>query len=83
MLPTCVLCHVNRSNTGNSLHPTQKPVMALRPPIQTFTRAGEIVLDPFVGSGTTIVAAKALGRSYIGIDIDPKYAVCAQLQTTS
>src|SRR5919199_1674833 len=66
--------------TGNGLHPTQKPVMALRPPIQAFTRPGEIVLDPFVGSGTTAVAAKTLGRRYIGIDIDPKYAVCAQLR---
>ena len=66
--------------TGNSLHPTQKPVMALRPPIQAFTRPGEIVLDPFVGSGTTVLAAKVLGRRYIGIDIDPKYAVCAQLR---
>jgi adenine-specific DNA-methyltransferase len=64
--------------TGNSLHPTQKPVMALRPPIQAFTKPGEIVLDPFVGSGTTVLAAKVLGRRYIGIDIDPKYAVCAQ-----
>jgi site-specific DNA-methyltransferase (adenine-specific) len=64
--------------TGNTLHPTQKPVMALRPPIQAFTRPGEIVLDPFVGSGTTAVAAQSLGRRYIGIDIEPKYAVCAQ-----
>jgi adenine-specific DNA-methyltransferase len=64
--------------TGNGLHPTQKPVMALRPPIQAFSRPGEIVLDPFVGSGTTAVAAKSLGRRYIGIDIDPVYAVCAQ-----
>jgi adenine-specific DNA-methyltransferase len=64
--------------TGNSLHPTQKPVMALRPPIQAFTKPGEIVLDPFVGSGTTVLAAQVLGRRYIGIDIDPKYAVCAQ-----
>ena len=64
--------------TGNSLHPTQKPVMALRPPIQAFTKPGEIVLDPFVGSGTTVLAAKVLGRRYIGIDIDPTYAVCAQ-----
>ena len=64
--------------TGNTLHPTQKPVMALRPPIQAFTKPGEIVLDPFVGSGTTAVAAQSLGRRYIGIDIEPEYAVCAQ-----
>jgi len=66
--------------TGNSLHPTQKPVMALRTPIEAFTKPGEIVLDPFVGSGTTVLAAKVLGRRYIGIDIDPKYAVCAQVR---
>src|SRR5207237_7667366 len=60
--------------TGNSLHPTQKPVMALAPPIQAFTKPGEIVLDPFVGSGTTAVAAQSLGRRYIGIDIEPNYA---------
>jgi adenine-specific DNA-methyltransferase len=52
--------------------------MALAPPIAAFTRPGEIVLDPFVGSGTTAVAAQSLGRRYIGIDIEPKYAICAQ-----
>jgi adenine-specific DNA-methyltransferase len=64
--------------TGNTLHPTQKPVMAIAPLIRAFSRPGEIVLDPFVGSGTTAVAAKTLGRRYIGIDIEPAYAVTAQ-----
>jgi site-specific DNA-methyltransferase (adenine-specific) len=60
--------------TGNGLHPTQKPVMAMLPLIMAFSRMREIVLDPFVGSGTTAVAAKQLGRRYIGIEIDPVYA---------
>jgi adenine-specific DNA-methyltransferase len=60
--------------TGDELHPTQKPVMALLPVIMAFSRIGDIVLDPFIGSGTTAVAAKALGRRYIGIEIDPVYA---------
>jgi adenine-specific DNA-methyltransferase len=60
--------------TGDALHPTQKPVMALLPPILAFSRIGDIVLDPFVGSGTTAVAAASLGRRYIGIEIDPVYA---------
>jgi adenine-specific DNA-methyltransferase len=57
--------------TGNTLHPTQKPVMAMLPVIMAFSRVRDIVLDPFVGSGTTAVAAKQLGRRYIGIEIDP------------
>ena len=60
--------------TGNGLHPTQKPVMAMLPLIMAFSRMRDIVLDPFAGSGTTAVAAKQLGRRYIGIEIDPAYA---------
>jgi adenine-specific DNA-methyltransferase len=64
--------------TGNTRHPTQKPLMAMTGLIQAFSYPGEIVLDPFVGSGTTAVAAKHLGRRYIGIDIEPVYAQQAQ-----
>jgi adenine-specific DNA-methyltransferase len=64
--------------SGNELHPTQKPVMAMVPPILAFSRTGELVLDPFVGSGTTAVASRILGRRYIGIEIDPKYARLAE-----
>jgi site-specific DNA-methyltransferase (adenine-specific) len=60
--------------TGNELHPTQKPVMALLPVILAFSAAHDIVLDPFIGSGTTALAAQELGRRYIGIEIDPVYA---------
>jgi adenine-specific DNA-methyltransferase len=60
--------------TGNGLHPTQKPVMAMLPLIMAFSRMRDIILDPFVGSGTTAVAAKQLGRRFIGIEIDPAYA---------
>jgi adenine-specific DNA-methyltransferase len=60
--------------TGDELHPTQKPVMALLPVILAFSRIGDIVLDPFAGSGTTAVAAKQIGRRYIGIEIDPIHA---------
>jgi adenine-specific DNA-methyltransferase len=64
--------------TGNIRHPTEKPLMAMTLLIQAFSYPGEIVLDPFVGSGTTAVAAKHLGRRYIGIDIEPVYAQQAQ-----
>lgn len=50
-------------------YPTQKPVLLLDRIIQLVTDEGDTVLDPFCGSGTTLVAAKLLGRDYIGIDI--------------
>ena len=64
--------------TGDVLHPTQKPVMALLPLIMAYSQVGDIVLDPFAGSGTTAVAAQTLGRRYIGIELVPKYARIAQ-----
>ena len=64
--------------TGNALHPTQKPVMAILPLVMAYSEKGDIVLDPFAGSGTTAVAARTLGRCYIGIEIDPTYAANAE-----
>lgn len=63
--------------TGNSLHPTQKPVMAISPLIQAFTQPGAVVLDPFCGSGTTAVAARLYGRWFIGIELEADYAYIA------
>jgi adenine-specific DNA-methyltransferase len=56
--------------TGNRLHPTQKPVEALAPLIEAFTRPGDLVLDPFCGSGSTLAAAQQLGRDWTGIELD-------------
>lgn len=54
-------------------HPTQKPVALLERVIIASTNAGDLVLDPFMGSGTTGVAALALGRRFIGIESDKEY----------
>jgi site-specific DNA-methyltransferase (adenine-specific) len=64
--------------SGNELHPTQKPVMAMLPLVMAFSAKGDIVLDPFAGSGTTAVASQELGRRFIGIELDPDYAAKAQ-----
>jgi site-specific DNA-methyltransferase (adenine-specific) len=63
--------------TGNKHHPTQKSTHILKPLIEAFTRPGQLVLDPFAGSGSTCVAAQRTGRDYIGIELDPKYSTVA------
>jgi DNA modification methylase len=54
-------------------HPTQKPVQLMRKPIVNHTRRGELVYDPFLGSGTTLIAAEMAGRTCYGLELDPKY----------
>ena len=64
--------------SGNKLHPTQKPLSVLLPLVETFCPPEGTVLDPFAGSGSTLLAAKALGRDYIGIEMDGKYHAIAR-----
>ena len=59
--------------SGNKLHPTQKPVEPLAQLIRSFTLRGELVLDPFAGSGSTCAAAMLTGRRYIGMELDAEY----------
>lgn len=63
--------------TGNYIHPTQKPVSALLPLIESFSAEGDFVLDPFCGSGSTLVAARQLHRHFIGIELDSTYHALA------
>ena len=63
---------------SNTVHPTQKPVALMEYLIKTYTNEGETVLDFTMGSGTTGVACKNLNRSFIGIELDPKYFEIAQ-----
>ena len=62
----------------NKFHPTQKHVAILRPLIGAFSKPGDLVLDAFCGSASTLIAAKALGRNYLGIELDSRYYAIAK-----
>jgi DNA modification methylase len=55
------------------MHPTVKPVALVADAMRDCSRRGDIVLDPFLGSGTTIIAAERVGRRGFGLEIDPAY----------
>lgn len=58
-------------------HPTQKPVKLVRYLLEQYTAEGDLVLDPFIGSGTTAVACQQMKRHFIGIELSPEYAQIA------
>ncbi|MBN2811350.1 MAG: site-specific DNA-methyltransferase [Spirochaetales bacterium] len=62
----------------NTEHPTQKPEKLVAKLILASSRPGDIVFDPFAGSGTTAVTAKKLGRRWVGIEQNPEYCLWAQ-----
>lgn len=59
--------------SGNRYHPTEKALEVIAPLIRKFSQRGDVVLDPFLGSGTTAVAAALNGRSAIGIELEARY----------
>ena len=68
----------NANSCENGLqHPTQKPLRLIRGFMERHSNTGDLILDPFMGSGTTLVAAKQLGRRAIGIEIEEKYCEIA------
>ncbi|HHX37223.1 MAG TPA: site-specific DNA-methyltransferase [Clostridiaceae bacterium] len=66
------------SMAENTAHPTQKSEKLIAKMILASSKPGDIVFDPFLGSGTSSVVAKKLGRHYIGIERDPQYCVWAE-----
>ena len=69
---------VDESKRYHYFHPTEKPKGVIARMIQNSSDVGDTILDPFMGSGTTGVACKELGRNFIGIEIEPKYFEIAQ-----
>jgi modification methylase len=77
-LPICAGAERLKSADGAKAHSTQKPESLLHRVIVASTKPGDVVLDPFFGSGTTGAVAKRLGRRFIGLERDPDYVRLAR-----
>ncbi len=78
LIPVCHGPERVKNNTGKTLHSTQKPEELLYRIILACTKPNDLILDPFIGSGTTAAVAKMLGRHYIGIDKEKTYIQYAE-----
>jgi site-specific DNA-methyltransferase (adenine-specific) len=74
--PFFLSCHPGwwlRKNGGRTEHPCEKPIDIMQDQARAYCDVGGVILDPFMGSGTTGVACARLGRRFIGIELEPKY----------
>ncbi len=78
VLPICTGHERIKDASGDKAHPTQKPESLLHRALLATTNPGDVVLDPFFGTGTTGAVAKMLGRDYIGIERDATYRAVAE-----
>ena len=76
-IPLCTGAERLRDAQGAKLHPTQKPEALLHRVILSCTAPGEVILDPFLGTGTSAAVARRLGRRFIGLERDEGYAAAA------
>ena len=76
--PSSQTVHSFDNVVGNKLHPTQKPVELMKHYVSNSTDIGDVVFDPFMGSGSTGVAALELGRRFLGSELEPDYFAIAE-----
>jgi modification methylase len=78
LIPLCTGAERLKDGAGDKLHPTQKPEGLLHRILVASTEPGDVVLDPFFGTGTTGAVARRLGRHFIGIEREPDYRAAAE-----
>ena len=78
LIPLCTGDERLKGTDGKKVHPTQKPEGLLARVLLSSSKPGDLVIDPFNGTGTTGAVAKRLGRNYIGFERDPSYAAAAE-----
>jgi modification methylase len=83
LLPICAGAERIKGADGSKAHPTQKPEALLYRILLACTKPGDVVLDPFFGTGTTGAVARRLGRKWIGIEREPAYVKVARERIAS
>ncbi|WP_328838566.1 site-specific DNA-methyltransferase [Methylobrevis albus] len=83
LLPICTGGERLKNGEGDKLHPTQKPEALLYRVLLSSTNPGDVVLDPFTGTGTTAAVARRLGRHFVGVERDPAYAEAARARVAA
>jgi modification methylase len=83
LFPICTGAERLKDENGDKIHPTQKPEALLTRVILSSSKPGDVVLDPFFGSGTTGAVAKRLGRNYVGMEREQKYIDAAEKRIAS
>ncbi len=78
LIPICTGAERLKDAAGRKAHPTQKPEALLHRVLTATSNPGDLVLDPFLGSGTSAAVARRLGRHFVGIERDRDYAACAR-----
>jgi modification methylase len=78
LLPLCTGAERLKGEDGKKAHPTQKPEALLFRCLMAASNPGDVILDPFFGTGTTGAVARRLGRRFIGLERDPDYAAIAR-----
>lgn len=76
--------HKYNNIVGNKLHPTEKPIELMKMYVENSSNENDLILDPFMGSGTTAIACKELNRNFIGIELDENYykIACERINNT-
>src|SRR5205823_5881158 len=82
-IPLCTGEERLKAAAGKKLHPTQKPQALLARVLLAASRLGDLIVDPFCGTGTTGAVAKRLNRRFLGIEREPTYAAAAQQRIDS
>ncbi|MEL6259374.1 MAG: site-specific DNA-methyltransferase, partial [Pseudomonadota bacterium] len=82
-IPLCTGAERLKDDAGKKAHPTQKPEALLQRILLATTHPGDLVVDPFSGSGTTAATAKALGRDFIAIEREPEHAALSRQRVAS
>ncbi|MBN9035696.1 MAG: site-specific DNA-methyltransferase [Rhizobiales bacterium] len=83
LFPICTGAERLKDDNGDKVHPTQKPEALLARVILSSTRPGDVVLDPFFGTGTTGAVAKRLGRNFVGVEREQAYIDAASERIAS